>query len=63
VANVGYTDVYFKYESVEAITNHILSLYAGKIAAFSRADGRVEVRLDREEEGTVTLAIKLKFHS
>ncbi|KAF8247637.1 NAD-specific glutamate dehydrogenase (NAD-GDH) [Wilcoxina mikolae CBS 423.85] len=48
--SLGIDDVYFKYESVEAITNHILSLYAGKIAAFSRADGRVEIRLDREEE-------------
>ncbi len=31
--------------------NHILSLYAGKVAAFSRDDKRLEIRLDREAEG------------
>lgn len=49
--------MYFKYESVEAITNHILSLYAGKIAAYSRSDKRVEIRLDREEEGGYFLSL------
>jgi len=35
--------------------NHILSLYAGKVAAFSRDDKRLEVRLDREAEGNISL--------
>jgi glutamate dehydrogenase len=48
--SLGIDDMYFKYELVDAITNHILSLYAGKIAAYSRDDKRVEIRLDREEE-------------
>ena len=47
----GRLDVYFKYESPEAITNHILSLYAGKVSAFSRGVTQVEIRLDREEDG------------
>lgn len=34
--------------------NHILSLYAGKVAAFSRDDKRLEVRLDREAEGNIS---------
>lgn len=44
--------MYFKSESVETIANHILALYAGKVAAFSRADKRFEIRLDREGTGT-----------
>ena len=47
---VGGPDMYFLHESPENISNHILSLYAGKIAAYARADGRLEIRLDREEE-------------
>ena len=35
----------------ETLVNHILSLYAGKVAAFSRDDKRLEIRLDREAEG------------
>ena len=31
--------------------NHILSLYAAKVAAYSRDDKRLEIRLDREAEG------------
>ncbi|KAK6519774.1 NAD-dependent glutamate dehydrogenase [Arthrobotrys conoides] len=45
---LGIDDMYFKSESVETIANHILALYAGKVAAFSRADKRFEIRLDRE---------------
>lgn len=43
--------MYFKYEKVETIVNNILSLYAGKVAAYSRDDKRLEIRLDREAEG------------
>lgn len=43
--------MYFKYESVDTIVNNILSLYAGKVAAYSRDDQRLEIRLDREAEG------------
>ncbi|KAF3941509.1 hypothetical protein ABW19_dt0201118 [Dactylella cylindrospora] len=45
---LGIDDMYFKSESVETIANHVLALYAGKVAAFSRADKRLEIRLDRE---------------
>ena len=45
---LGIDDMYFQTESVEAIVNHILSLYAGKIAAYARDDKRLEIRLDKE---------------
>lgn len=45
---LGIDDMYFQTESVPAIVNHILSLYAGKVAAFARDDGRLEIRLDKE---------------
>ncbi|CAO1597371.1 NAD-dependent glutamate dehydrogenase [Xanthoria calcicola] len=45
---LGIDDMYFQTETVDAIVNHILSLYAGKIAAFARDDGRLEIRLDKE---------------
>ncbi|KAF8455771.1 glutamate/leucine/phenylalanine/valine dehydrogenase [Kalaharituber pfeilii] len=47
---LGIDDLYFRSESVDSIVNHILSLYAGKVAAFSRDDKRLEIRLDREAE-------------
>lgn len=40
--------MYFSTESVEAIVNHIHSLYAAKVAAFARSDKRLEIRLDKE---------------
>ncbi|KAL8906861.1 MAG: hypothetical protein Q9207_001788 [Kuettlingeria erythrocarpa] len=45
---LGIDDMYFQTESVPAIVNHILSLYAGKVAAFARDDGKLEIRLDKE---------------
>lgn len=45
---LGIDDMYFQTESVPAIVNHILSLYAGKVAAFARDDDRLEIRLDKE---------------
>ena len=45
---LGIDDMYFQTEAVPAIVNHILSLYAGKVAAFARDDGRLEIRLDKE---------------
>ena len=45
---LGIDDMYFQTETVPAIVNHILSLYAGKVAAFARDDGRLEIRLDKE---------------
>ncbi|KAI5846676.1 Glutamate/Leucine/Phenylalanine/Valine dehydrogenase-domain-containing protein [Tricharina praecox] len=48
--SLGIDDMYFKHETAEAITNHVLSLYAGKIEAFARADNRLTIRLDREHE-------------
>jgi len=41
--------------------NHILSLYAGKVAAFSRDDKRLEVRLDREAEGNISLSSLIRI--
>lgn len=45
---LGIDDMYFQTESSAAIVNHILSLYAGKVAAYARDDGRLEIRLDKE---------------
>ena len=45
---LGIDDMYFQTETVPAIVNHILSLYAGKVAAYARDDGRLEIRLDKE---------------
>ena len=46
--DLGIDDMYFQTESVEAIVNHVHSLYAAKVAAFARADQRLEIRLDKE---------------
>jgi len=45
---LGIDDMYFQTETVPAIVNSILSLYAGKVAAYARDDGRLEIRLDKE---------------
>jgi len=45
---LGIDDVYFQAENPEVIAKHITSLYAAKIAAFSREDKREEIRLDME---------------
>lgn len=45
---LGIDDLYFQTETVPAIVNNILSLYAGKVAAYARDDGRLEIRLDKE---------------
>jgi glutamate dehydrogenase len=47
---LGIDDMYFQTETVEAIVNHVLSLYAGKVAAYARDDKRLEIRLDKEAE-------------
>ncbi|EEQ31789.1 NAD-dependent glutamate dehydrogenase [Microsporum canis] len=47
---LGIDDMYFQTETVEAITSHILSLYAAKVAAYARDDKRLEIRLDKEAE-------------
>ncbi|KAK9484929.1 Glutamate/Leucine/Phenylalanine/Valine dehydrogenase-domain-containing protein [Lipomyces starkeyi] len=48
--SLGIDDHYFAAESVENIANHILSIYGAKVAAFSRKDHKLELRLDREDE-------------
>ncbi|KAK9246544.1 Glutamate/Leucine/Phenylalanine/Valine dehydrogenase-domain-containing protein [Lipomyces tetrasporus] len=48
--SLGIDDQYFAAESVENIANHILSVYGAKVAAFSRKDHKLELRLDREDE-------------
>src|SRR5450432_220407 len=45
---LGIDDTYFQIESVEAISKHITSLYAAKVAAAIRQDKREEVRLNME---------------
>ena len=45
---LGIDDMYFQTESVDAIVNHILSLYAGKVAAYARDDKKLQIRLDKE---------------
>lgn len=45
---LGIDDMYFQTETLDAIVSHILSLYAGKIAAFARDDHKLEIRLDKE---------------
>jgi glutamate dehydrogenase len=45
---LGIDDVYFQLENPEVVANHITSLYAAKVAAFSRPDKREEIRLDME---------------
>lgn len=45
---LGIDDMYFSTESVDAVVNHILSLYAAKVAAYARDDKRLEIRLDKE---------------
>jgi len=45
---LGIDDVYFKIETPMVIAGQITSLYAAKVAAFSREDKREEIRLDME---------------
>lgn len=45
---LGIDDVYFQLENPQVVANHITSLYAAKVAAFSREDKREEIRLDME---------------
>ncbi|KAK7742036.1 NAD-dependent glutamate dehydrogenase [Cytospora paraplurivora] len=45
---LGIDDVYFELESTAVIADHITSLYAAKVAAYSRKDRREEIRLDME---------------
>ena len=46
--DLGMDDMYFQTESIDAIVSHILSLYAGKVAAYARDDHKPEIRLDKE---------------
>lgn len=45
---LGFDDMYFATETVEAIASNILSLYAAKLAAFARDDKKLEIRLQKE---------------
>lgn len=47
--SLGIDDMYFQTEHPEAITSHIHSLYAAKVAAYARDDKRLDIRLDKEE--------------
>ncbi|KAK5083496.1 NAD-dependent glutamate dehydrogenase [Lithohypha guttulata] len=45
---LGFDDMYFATETVEAIASNILSLYAAKLAAYARDDKKLEIRLQKE---------------
>ncbi|ODA77088.1 hypothetical protein RJ55_07606 [Drechmeria coniospora] len=45
---LGIDDVYFRIEIPDVIASQITSLYAAKVAAYSREDKREEIRLDME---------------
>lgn len=45
---LGIDDVYFEIEKPQPIASHISSLYAAKVAAYSREDKKEEIRLDME---------------
>ncbi|KAI5859344.1 NAD-specific glutamate dehydrogenase [Durotheca rogersii] len=45
---LGIDDVYFQMETADVIATHITSMYAAKVAAYSRVDKREEIRLDME---------------
>lgn len=47
---LGIDDVYFRIESPDVIARQIMSLYAAKVAAFSREDKREEIRLEMEAD-------------
>ena len=46
--SLGIDDMYFSTETIDAIANNIMSLYAAKIAAYARDDKKLEVRLAKE---------------
>lgn len=46
---LGIDDMYFSTESVEAISSHIHSLWAAKVAAYARGNKQMEIRLDKED--------------
>lgn len=48
-SKLGIDDQYFQTETVDSIVSAIMSLYAGKIAAYARDNGEMEIRLDREQ--------------
>lgn len=45
---LGIDDMYFSTESAEAISSHVHSLYAAKIAAYARDNQKLDIRLDKE---------------
>ncbi|KAF2711511.1 NAD-specific glutamate dehydrogenase-like protein [Pleomassaria siparia CBS 279.74] len=47
---LGIDDMYFATESVDAVINHVHSLYGAKVAAFARDDNHLEIRLTKEAE-------------
>ena len=46
---LGIDDMYFSTESVQAISSHIHSLWAAKVAAYARGDNKMRVQLDKED--------------
>jgi glutamate dehydrogenase len=45
---LGIDDMYFSTETAEDVASNVLSLYAAKIAAYARADKKLEIRLAKE---------------
>lgn len=48
--NLGIDDMYFAMEAPETIANHIISLYAAKMNAYTRNQNVLDINLERETE-------------
>lgn len=49
-SSLGIDDSYFQNTSVEEIVSHIISLYGSKVQAFARADHKLKINLEKENE-------------
>ncbi|KAI9478004.1 MAG: Glutamate/Leucine/Phenylalanine/Valine dehydrogenase-domain-containing protein [Benjaminiella poitrasii] len=48
--NLNIDDYYFALESVETISNHIMSLYGAKILAYTKNENVLDINLEKESE-------------
>lgn len=49
-SNLNIDDYYFALESVETISNHIMSLYGAKILAYTKNENVLDINLQKETE-------------
>ena len=47
---LGIDDTYFRNETVDVISKHVMSLYAAKMFAFTKNEKQLEINLERETE-------------